>query len=71
MNSITFVPCNNGLGHIRRLSILANNLKTSKKIFFFLDIKKKNKFHFKNKIKKKKIKKKINKNFNYIFKKIN
>ena len=53
MNSITFVPCNNGLGHIRRLSILANNLKTSKKIFFFLDIKKKNKFHLKNKIKKK------------------
>ena len=41
MNSITFVPCNNGLGHIRRLSILANNLKTSKKIFFFLDKKKK------------------------------
>ena len=71
MNSITFVPCNNGLGHIRRLSILANNLKTSKKIFFFLDIKKKNKFHLKNKIKKKLVSKKISKYSNYIVKKIN
>ena len=71
MRSIIFVPCNNGLGHIRRLSILANSLKTSKKIFFFLDIKKKNKFRLKNKIKKKFISKKIEKYFTYISKKIN
>ncbi len=53
MNSLLFLPCNNGLGHIRRLSILANKFDfRSKKIFFFLDIKKKNKFKFNSKIKK-------------------
>ena len=53
MRSILFLPCNNGLGHIRRLSILANkNNFKKKKIFFFLDIKKRNKFKLKKKIQK-------------------
>ena len=42
MNSILFLPCNNGLGHIRRLSILANKINSPlNKISFFLDSKKK------------------------------
>tara|TARA_Y100000816_G_C26108008_1_gene589657 strand:+ start:5482 stop:6414 length:933 start_codon:yes stop_codon:yes gene_type:complete len=53
MNSYLFLPCNNGLGHIRRLSILANNINfTSKKIFFLLDKKKKIKFQLDKRIKK-------------------
>ena len=54
MNSILFLPCNNGLGHIRRLSILANKINSPlNKISFFLDSKKKNKFRLNRKIKKK------------------
>ena len=53
MNSILFLPCNNGLGHIRRLSILANKINSPlNKISFFLDSKKKNKFRLNRKIKK-------------------
>lgn len=53
MNSFLFLPCNNGLGHIRRLSILANNINfSSKKIFFLLDKKKKIKFRLDKRVKK-------------------
>ena len=73
MNSILFLPCNNGLGHIRRLSILANKMNFKKnKIFFCLDIKKKNRFKFKKNVKKilfsntqKKDANILNKNINY------
>ena len=53
MNSILFLPCNNGLGHIRRLSILANKINLKKnKIFFPLDSRKQNIFKFKKEVKK-------------------
>ena len=53
MNSILLLPCNNGLGHIRRLSILANKINLKKnKIFFPLDSRKQNIFKFKKEVKK-------------------
>ena len=53
MNSILFLQCNNGLGHIRRLSILANKINLKKnKIFFPLDSRKQNIFKFKKEVKK-------------------
>ena len=41
MSSILFVPFDNGLGHIRRLSILANNIDFEKKVSFIIKKKKK------------------------------
>lgn len=59
MISICFVPCNNGLGHIRRMAFLANKISNQNmKIFFFIEKKKQKKF-------------KLNKNINKIYFKTN
>ena len=63
MISISLVPCNNGLGHIRRLTFLANKIPNNKKIFFFIDKKKQKIFKLKKKIIKKYVK---SNSFNYI-----
>ena len=53
MISISFLPCNNGLGHIRRMALIANKIpKHDKNIFFFIDKTKKEKFNLNNNIKK-------------------
>ena len=43
MISISFLPCNNGLGHIRRMALIANKIPKHDKNIFFLLIKQKKK----------------------------
>ena len=53
------MPCNNGLGHIRRMAFLANKISNQNmKIFFFIEKKKQKKF-------------KLHKNINKIYFKTN
>ena len=68
MISVSFVPCNNGLGHIRRLVFFVNKIKKNGKIFFFVDKKKIKKFKLKKKINIKYIKSNSLNYINQIFK---
>ena len=48
---IAIIPSNNGLGHIRRCSIIANELSKKNKVHFYTLNKKAKKFKFRKKIK--------------------
>ena len=69
MISISFLPCNNGLGHIRRMALIANKIpKHDKNIFFFIDKTKKEKFNLNNNIKKHYFKNNSSNQLNKLFK---
>lgn len=68
MISVSLVPCNNGLGHIRRLTFLANKIPKNKRIFFFIDKKKKSVFKLKKNINKKYLKSNLINYIEYVIK---